>query len=57
MIVLILKYSYGYVFWNEKADYDVRILKIVNIVFFCDVTGPQFHPKWPRIHLEHMETW
>ena len=43
-------------FWGEKADGDVRILKILNPDPFCDVTDSEIYPKWPNIHLKHNKT-
>ena len=43
----------GMFFWGDKTDDVVRISKCLNFDLFCDVTDPQFYPKWPQIELEH----
>ena len=41
----------GYVFWGDKTDGDVRILKILNLDPFDDVANPQIYPQIAKISL------
>ena len=47
-----------HVFWGEKTDWSVRFEFFKNFDPFCDVTDPQFCPKWSKKHLNsHKSRW